>query len=131
MKRFSISIFLLSFSIFLHPPGLLAETKPGAEEEFFSIKGRITETSAEEKTFKIKREEGLELTYRADEATHVLVDGEEKALTSLAAGDPVEVEYFYNQNYEKIIQSITKTLPEKGESDSLAQGKGKNRGVMP
>ena len=87
-----------------------------SQEEHFSTKGTITQIestgeSSQEgaaKILRVKTEGGLELTFRANNLTSVKVGEQVKSLADLAVNDPVEIDYAYNENYEKVSQSIVK-----------------------
>ena len=79
------------------------------------MKGVITQLDPPTKTLHVKNEGGLELTYRVDDATRISApagqggnSARELTFSELEANDPVEIEYRYNENYEKIALSIQK-----------------------
>ncbi len=94
-------MFTLVFTAGFVLPSGWGEVKGLKEEGFFSTKGTITRMEADQKRFTLKNEGGLELTFYT---------GEAKTFAGLAVGDAVEIDYLYNENYEKIAQSIRKPL---------------------
>lgn len=86
---------------------------PTRKEDSFSMKGVITQLDSATKTLHVKNEGGLELTYRVDDATRISTpegtggnSARELTFSELGVNDPVEIEYRYNENYEKIALSI-------------------------
>lgn len=76
-------------------------------QKYFSTEGTLTEVQPEQKTLRLKNKGGLELTFRAEEGTSVRIGGTAKSFADLRPGDWAEMEYDYNENYEKIAESIT------------------------
>lgn len=76
-------------------------------QKYFLTEGTLTEVQPEQKIFRLKNKGGLELTFRAEERTSVRVEGTPKSFADLRPGDWAEVEYDYNENYEKIAETIT------------------------
>lgn len=106
MKRFLVSSVLVLTFVFSEA-GLFAQTK---EEELFSTKGAMVRVNEQAKTFHLKGEGGLELTFQTEEATQIKAGEEIRSFTDLAVGDLVEVDYHYNEHYKKIAESIRKQL---------------------
>ena len=92
-------MFTLVFTAGFVLPSGWGEVKEIKREELFSTQGTITRMKADQKRFTLKNEGGLELTFYTGEAT---------TLADLAVGDAVEIDYLYNENYEKIAQAIKK-----------------------
>jgi len=68
-------------------------------EESFSTKGTVVSVDGATDTLRLRNEGGLELTFHANNPAQ---------LSGLGADDPIEIEYRYNENYEKVIQSVKK-----------------------
>lgn len=104
--EFSMKIFLAAVTLAIHflfvSNSVFAVTETKPKEELFSTKGTIIEINLQEKVLHVKNEGGLELTYHADEAT---------PLDDFAVNDFVEMDYLYNQDYEKMIRNIKKSSP--------------------
>ena len=79
------------------------------QQKYFSTEGTLTDVQPEQKTLRLKNKGGLELTFRAEEGVAVRIGGVVKSFADLHPGDSVEMEYDYNENYEKILQSISVT----------------------
>ena len=84
---------------------MLAQTQD-AQEEIFSTKGNLVEVNPEEKLLRLKNEGGLELTFRVVATTQVWVEEAQKLLADLPVNGKVEIEYNYNENYEKVARLI-------------------------
>lgn len=84
---------------------------PRTQEEFFSTKGTIIQVDAEEKVLHVKIEGGLEATFHVDDKTVIKAGEAPQSFAALVADDSLALEYFYNENYEKVARTITK-LPE-------------------
>lgn len=76
-----------------------------AAESFFA-KGTIAEVDREEKVLQVKIEDGLELTFHTNEATGVREGEGAGSFENLVEGRAVEMEYFYNEDYEKVARVI-------------------------
>lgn len=98
--------------------GMLSQTSAfGAPvENLFSTKGTVTQIDQETQTLRVKNEGGLQLTFHTDTTTRVLAGDELKTLAGLSTGDTIEIEYAYNENYEKVARSIKKTVPVPGRT---------------
>ncbi|GEM_PF-6225622 len=86
----------------------IAAPGPKPEEGILSAKGKLTQVNPAEKVLLIKIEKGLELTFFVDEATQIQAGKETRLLTDLQAGDSVEIEYLYDQDFKKILRSVRK-----------------------
>ena len=74
--------------------------EPAAKkEDLFSMKGTVTQIDTAEKILRAKNPAGLELTFRVEKG---------ESLAGLAANDPVEISYVYNENFEKVARTLTK-----------------------
>ena len=116
-KIFSLAgIFILIAGNSILTRNLFAQAEPqGRSEDSFSVKGLITKIDATTKTLHVKNEGGLELTYRVDDSTQIEIaeepgkaSGRPLLFSELAANDPLEISYRYNENYEKIALSVQK-----------------------
>ena len=126
MKRliFFLTLSLMAIVCLYHNAGGFSETAvPARREDSFSVKGVITRTDPATKTLYVKTQSGLELTYQVDDSTQIDAPGDSGGapdrgvlFSKLAADDPVEISYRYNENYEKIALLIRKQ-PEKGSSN--------------
>ena len=67
----------------------------------------------EDKVLRVKIEGGLELTFHTDEATVIRKAEGTGTFKDLMEGGAVEMEYVYNENYEKVAQAIRLTSAEK------------------
>ncbi len=99
---------LISGFLFISPPSFAQIAAQVKKQEPFKAKGVITQVDPAAKTFFLKNEGGLELTYHADDSTEF----EGSGLAELFTGDEVEVTYRYNENYEKIALSVKKPSKE-------------------
>ena len=79
---------------------------PSRKEDFFSAKGVLTRIDSVTKVLYLRNESGLELTYHVDDSTKA-----EVPFSTLAVNDAVEIDYRYNENYEKIALSLRKQPP--------------------
>lgn len=102
MMKLFVIVFTLAFTAVFAPPRGCAEVQAVKKEELFSTKGTLTRVEAGEKMFFLKNEGGLELTFHTDAQTE---------MSGLGEGDFLEIDYFYNENYEKVARTIRK--PEK------------------
>ena len=102
----TFSVLTLVLTLFAVTGVAAPSVKP--EEGVVSAKGKLTQVNLEGKSLLIRIEEGLELTFFADETTRIQIGKETKSLADLAAGDSVEIEYRYDQDYQKVLQSIRK-----------------------
>lgn len=101
----SLILLTLLFALTLKSDTVFSETaKP--QEEIFSTKGTLTEVNPEEKFVRLKNEGGLELTFLVNATTQVRLSEKQELLTYLAVNDEVEMEYVYNENYEKVARTI-------------------------
>ena len=126
MKRriFFLMLSLIAVTYLYGNASVSSETAvPARKEDSFSVKGVITRTDPATKTLYVKTQSGLELTYQVDDSTQIDAPGNsggapdrEVLFSKLAANDPVEISYRYNENYEKIALLIRKQ-PEKGSSN--------------
>ena len=98
---------------FFTPARAFAETQ---KEEPFSIKGTLLRSDPATQTLHIKNEGGLELTFHTNEATQftaankeVETPGRAILFNDLLPNDSLEIEYSYNENYEKVAQAVRKT----------------------
>ena len=87
-------------------PLAFAEAGPSS----FSAKGSITEVQAQEKMIRVKIEGGLELTFHITEKTEITEGMPSGPSLALKPGDFVAIVYDYNENFEKIAQSITRLV---------------------
>ena len=126
MKRriFFLMLSLIAVTYLYGNASAFSETVvPARKEDSFSVKGVITRTDPATKTLYVKTQSGLELTYQVDDSTQIDAPGNsggtpdrEVLFSKLAANDAVEINYRYNENYEKIALLIRKQ-PEKGSSN--------------
>jgi hypothetical protein len=84
----------------------LAGASAEGPDDLFSTQGTITEVNSSEKIIHVKIEGGLEVTFHLDTTTTVKAGEADRALTDLAAGDTVKIDYRYNDNYEKVARSV-------------------------
>lgn len=106
--RLFVTAFIGALTGILTLPGGFAEVKEVKKEESFSTRGTLTRIEMDQKIFFLKNEGGLELTFHASEATQVMVGQVLGSVADLQAGDSVEIDYEYSENYEKIVRSIRK-----------------------
>ena len=106
MKKTFLTISALAFAFLLNTTGVLAET----QDELFSTKGTLTQVDTVGKMLRVKIEGGLELSFRVEDATQIMVGETPKTLVDLGVNDSVEIQYFYNQNYEKVAKTIKKPV---------------------
>lgn len=85
-----------------------ATPDPKTDQGMFSAKGKITQVNAGERFLLVKLENGPELTFFVDEATQVRMGKETTSLARFATGDSVEMEYFYDQDYRKVLRTLRK-----------------------
>lgn len=104
MKHFFVVLALLTTFLTAQ-----VDTYSSEGDNLFSTKGTVTHINTQEKVLLVKREGGLELTFHTDEATEVTVDGEMKSIADIGINDSVEIDYVYNENYEKVARKIRKT----------------------
>ena len=125
MKRrvFFLTLSLMAVTCFYNAAGFSETVAPARKEDSFSVKGVITRTDPATKTLYVKTQSGLELTYDVDDSTQIDAPGNSGGapdsavlFSKLAANDPVEITYRYNENYEKIALLIRKQ-PEKGSTN--------------
>ena len=124
MKLWKKFLVGLALAVTFLPSDTCFSLEPQTQEEHFSIEGTITEIespakssqSAEGKIIRLKNEKGLELTFRLDSSTSVKVGEDTQSINDLAVNDPIEIEYVYNENYEKVGRSIKKPKPEQPKS---------------
>ncbi len=90
--------------------GQVAQVK---KQEPFRARGAVTQVDPAAKTFFLKNEGGLELTYFVDDST----DFEGSEFLNLETGSNVEVTYRYNENYEKIALTV-QDIPEQAKPAS-------------
>lgn len=107
MKPFILAFALVLLEVLALPRGF-AEVQGVEKKEFFSTKGTLMRVETGEKKFFLKNEGGLELTFHADESTRLAIGQNQTSLADLAPGDSLEIDYVYNENYEKTARSIRK-----------------------
>lgn len=108
--RWLLVVGVMGATLFFASTRSFAEIKKMEKEELFSIQGTLIQVETGEKMFLLKNEGGLELTFRVNEGTEIKIGQGSGLLSHLAAGDSVEVDYIYNENYEKVARSIRKLL---------------------
>ena len=107
MKYFlAILVFLMSAT--LTPAPAFSEIEPNLPIEHFSTQGVVTHLDPARKVVYLKTERGLELTFHISETTVITQGQETKSLADLAPEDEIEIEYDYNQDYEKVARSVKK-----------------------
>lgn len=104
MKTISLAIFLLSASFCSQPASAALETAP---PENFSAAGTITVVDGGKKAIRVKVQKGLELTFFVVETTEITKAGSTKSFQNLAPLQEVQIEYLYNEDYEKVALKIT------------------------
>ena len=124
-RIFFLTLSLMAVTYLYHDAAGFSETvAPTRKEDSFSVKGVISRTDPVTKTLYVKTESGLELTYHVDDSTQIDAPGNsggapdrEVLFSKLAVNDAIEINYRYNENYEKIALSVQKQ-PEKGSVTS-------------
>lgn len=76
-------------------------------EELFSAQATVTEVNLEEKFFRAKVEGGLELTFQVEESTQIQAAETPQLLADLTPGTAVEIQYRYNQDFEKVAARVS------------------------
>ena len=99
---------------------LPAETKE--KEQIFSTKGTLTQIDASAKILRVKIEGGLELTFRVDDSTQIRKGEALKSFADLQGDQPVEMEYVYNEDFEKVARTVIISV-EKSQAPATS-GKG-------
>ena len=98
---------VLTFAFTVNPLEVSAE-KETAAPTLTTVKGTLTALNLQGNTFRLENEKGFELQFHWDASTQVL-DGEVTSpLSGLAVDDFLEVEYRYNENYERVAQTVRK-----------------------
>ena len=103
-------VIILFVGVYCHTLLLPLSWAQQEAEKPLSTQGTLTEVNQEEKFLRLKNEGGLELTFLIMDTTQILAGETPHPLADLAVGDSVKVDYDYNENYEKVIRSITKTV---------------------
>lgn len=104
MKRFLIlwSCLVMVY----HAPLAFAQTQKA--EDVFTATGRLTQMDPDEKILRLRTEAGLEFTFRVVATTQIQEGGALKLFSDLAINEPVQIEYTYNEDFEKVARLIRK-----------------------
>ncbi len=103
-------VFLICLAAGLSFSGsAFSQTSETGQEGRFTTRGVITKIDGPAKTIFVRNDGGLELTFHLDEGTQIRLGKTGASLADLKDEDEVEMDYEYNNDYEKIVRTLTKS----------------------